>query len=204
MARVAWSSRKPLTVPTWWGASRSSKLRSLGLERYEPAFRDIEQLAIRWLEPSGMQQFSLRRVRHRTNLCYSRSMNASAGFGALRFWRYLNLETYRKNGKPVRTPVWFALARGGRTGETIYVYTTADSGKVKRIRNNPAARIAPCDPFGWFNGRWIEVRVEIVTGEAARRGMRRIACKYIPWKQFLDVLSAFGQHERIVLAIRRV
>jgi PPOX class probable F420-dependent enzyme len=134
-------------------------------------------------------------------------MNASAGFGALRFRRYLNLETYRKNGKPVRTPVWFALARGGRSGtagETIYVYTTADSGKVKRIRNNPAARIAPCDPFGWLNGRWIEVQVEIITGEEARHGMRSIACKYIPWKQFLDVLSAFSRHQRVVLAIRPI
>jgi hypothetical protein len=45
-----------------------------------------------------------------------------------------------------------------------------------------------------FNGRWIEVQVDIITAEEARRGMRHIACKYIPWKQFLDVLSAFSRH----------
>ena len=44
---------------------------------------------------------------------------------------YLNLETYRKSGVAVRTPVWFA-----EQGGILYLYTLADSGKVKRIRNN--------------------------------------------------------------------
>jgi uncharacterized protein len=132
-------------------------------------------------------------------------MNAQAGFKALRFRRYLSLETYRKNGKGVRTPVWFAVAptRGDSTAEPrIYVYTTADSGKAKRIRNNGLARIAACSAFGRITGSWIDVRVEIVSGEEATLGMRRINRKYIPWKQILDLLSLFGRHQRIVLAIR--
>ena len=43
--------------------------------------------------------------------------------------KYLNLETFRKNGKSVRTTVWFI-----QEGETIYVNTWSNSGKVKRIR----------------------------------------------------------------------
>ena len=78
-------------------------------------------------------------------------MNAQTGFGALRFKRYLSLETYRKNGKGVRTPVWFVVApaRGDTAAEpTIYVYTTADSGKAQRIRNRGAARIAAAAHLG--------------------------------------------------------
>jgi uncharacterized protein len=132
-------------------------------------------------------------------------MNAHTGFGALRFKRYLSLETYRRNGEGVRTPVWFALAPtlGDSAAEPkIYVYTTADSGKAKRIRNNGLARIASCTAFGRITGRWIDVRVKIVSNEEAHRGMRLISRKYIPWKQILDFLSLFGRHKRIVLAIR--
>ena len=132
-------------------------------------------------------------------------MNAQTGFGALRFKRYLSLETYRKNGKGVRTPVWFAVAptRGDIAAEPkIYVYTTADSGKAKRIRNRGVARIAACSAFGRIRGSWFDARVEIVSGEEARLGMRLINWKYIPVKQILDLLALFGQHKRIVLAIR--
>jgi uncharacterized protein len=135
----------------------------------------------------------------------SAAMNAQTDFGALRFKRYLSLETYRKNGKGVRTPVWFAVAptRGDSTAESkIYVYTTTDSGKAKRIRNRGVARIAACSAFGRITGSWIDVHVEIVSGEEASLGMRLINSKYIPVKQILDLLSMFGRHKRIVLAIR--
>ena len=132
-------------------------------------------------------------------------MNAKMGFGALRFKRYLSLETFRKSGEGVRTPVWFAVepTRGDRAAEQkIYVYTTADSGKAKRIRNHGAARIAACSAFGRITGSWFDVRVEIVSGEEAKLGMRLINWKYIPGKQILDLLALFSQHKRIVLAIR--
>jgi len=45
--------------------------------------------------------------------------------------QYLNLETFRKNGAAVKTPVWFV-----QDGDAIFVRTLANSGKVKRIRNN--------------------------------------------------------------------
>ena len=43
--------------------------------------------------------------------------------------QYLNLETFRKNGDGVKTPVWFA-----QEGESLYVMTIPTSGKAKRIR----------------------------------------------------------------------
>ncbi|WKT57944.1 PPOX class F420-dependent oxidoreductase [Candidatus Nitrosotenuis chungbukensis] len=65
--------------------------------------------------------------------------------------KYINLETYRKSGKPVCTPVWFVT-----DNNTIYVITTKETGKVKRLQNNKNVRIAPCgfrgEPRG--NGSW--------------------------------------------------
>lgn len=57
--------------------------------------------------------------------------------------RFLNLTTFRKSGVPVVTTVLFALAN-----DKIYVWTTMDSGKVKRIRNNAAVHIAPSTRLG--------------------------------------------------------
>jgi PPOX class probable F420-dependent enzyme len=119
--------------------------------------------------------------------------------------KYLNLETFRKSGEGVRTPVWFAAAAPGagegRAG-TLYVYTIGNTGKVKRIRNNPRVRIAPCDMRGGLQGEWVEALAEILRGEEAAQGMRLLNRKYAPWKQVLDFFALFRRRERIVFAIR--
>jgi hypothetical protein len=134
--------------------------------------------------------------------------NASAGLAALNGKKYLNLETYRKSGKGVRTPVWFAAAPADTATANIpklYVYTTADSGKAKRIRQNSVVKIAPCDARGNVTGQWIDARAEIVGSEEFVRGMQLINRKYCPWKQILDLSARlFRRHERIMLVIRPV
>jgi hypothetical protein len=47
--------------------------------------------------------------------------------------RYFNLESYRRDATPVRTPLWFVE----RNGE-LAIYTMEASGKVKRLRRNRA------------------------------------------------------------------
>jgi len=71
-------------------------------------------------------------------------MPNDASFTALRGHRYVSLTTFRKTGKPVATPVWFA-----GDDRVLYVWTNAQSGKVKRLRNNPGVTLAPCT----YNGR---------------------------------------------------
>jgi len=112
--------------------------------------------------------------------------------------KYLALETYRKNGTGVRTPVWFASAPGGE----LYVYTIADSGKAKRIRRSAVVKIAPCDVRGKPTGQWLDARAEIVGRESFVFGMRLINRKYWPVKQILDVFALFARHERVMIVIR--
>jgi len=126
-------------------------------------------------------------------------MNATAGLDTFEGKRYLNLETYRKTGKGVRTPVWFATAPADGRVQKIYVYTTADAGKAKRIRRTGVVRIAPCDSSGRVTGSWMPARAEIVGEEEYGCGMRLINQKYRPWKQILDL---FVRHERVIIAIR--
>lgn len=65
--------------------------------------------------------------------------------------KYINLETYRKSGKAVRTPVWFVI-----NNEEIFVTTKPDTGKVKRLKNNKSVKIAPCGMKGDVKGNWID------------------------------------------------
>jgi len=129
------------------------------------------------------------------------------GFAAFAGHKYLNLETFKKSGEGVKTPVWFAAdpsASLDSNDAKLCVYTIGVSGKVKRIRNNPRVKIAPCDMRGRVLGEWVEARVAIVTSEEAARGMRLLNKKYFPWKQMLDFFAMFRRRERTVFAIRPV
>lgn len=137
------------------------------------------------------------------------------GFAALKGHKYLSLETYKKSGEGVRTPVWFAeapepsgagVSREAGTAPTgmsgrLYVYTIGNTGKVKRIRNNASVRVAPCNARGRLLGEWAAARATILTGGEAERGVTLLNKKYFPWKQVLDFFASFRTREHIVFAI---
>jgi len=82
---------------------------------------------------------------------------------------YLNLETFRRSGVGMKTPVWFV-----QEGDKLYVRTIADSGKVKRIRNTPRINVSSCkvdgEPIGnWFAARGREVQGTPTSEESINR-----------------------------------
>jgi uncharacterized protein len=62
--------------------------------------------------------------------------------------QYISLSTFRKNGAEVKTPLWFAI-----DGGKIYVYSEANSGKMKRLRNSSKATVAACTMKGAVTGQ---------------------------------------------------
>jgi uncharacterized protein len=110
--------------------------------------------------------------------------------------KYLNMETYRKTGKPVATPVWFAEENG-----TLCIYSLANAGKVKRIRNNPQVRIVPCDVRGKPKGEWVEVKARILDERGAALGHRLLNQKYGWMKRIGDAFSQLRQRRRVVIAM---
>ena len=75
--------------------------------------------------------------------------------------KYINLETYRKDQTPVKTPVWFVI-----DNDQLYITTKETTGKVKRLRNNQNARIAVCSMKGDIKSSWIDVGLENITEES--------------------------------------
>lgn len=71
--------------------------------------------------------------------------------------RTINLTTIRKSGTLVHTPVW--VIKDGNIG---YVRTSKFAGKIKRLKNNHKAFIAPCTNFGKVTGDKIEIKAEVL------------------------------------------
>ena len=134
------------------------------------------------------------------------SSDASDALGALHDAKFLNLESYRRDGTGVLTPVWFAVVAEDfpkSDNRKLYVYSIADSGKAKRIRRCGTTRIAACDLRGRVIAPWVDAVAEVVTGEEFELGMRLLDKKYFPWKRLLNLSAMlFRRRERIVIAIR--
>ena len=69
--------------------------------------------------------------------------------------QYLALETFRKNGEAVKTPVWFV-----EDEEALLVWTEAGSGKAKRIRSDGTVRVAPSTGSGEPVGEWLPAHAQ--------------------------------------------
>jgi PPOX class probable F420-dependent enzyme len=111
--------------------------------------------------------------------------------------KYINLQTFRKSGEPVNTPIWFA----GFDGE-FCVYTTENTWKVKRMRNNPRVRIAPCDARGNLKGEWVDGEARFLEGAEAERAQVLLTRKYGLLKRLMDFFSGFRKYKRVAFAIK--
>ena len=111
--------------------------------------------------------------------------------------KYLNLETFRKSGINVRTPVWFV-----QEGNTIFVRTIADSGKVKRIRNNSQVNIAACKVDGSLLGDWEQAKAkEVVDENTDKKVDRLLDKKYGLMKKMFSLSSALQGKKNTVIEI---
>ncbi|MCT9930788.1 PPOX class F420-dependent oxidoreductase [Planotetraspora sp. A-T 1434] len=87
--------------------------------------------------------------------------------------KYVSVVTFRRDGTPVATPVWAV-----RDGDALVVWTVRDSGKVKRIRNNPEVTVAPCDIRGRLRGEAVRGRAELLPDERIYHVGRLVMGKY--------------------------
>ena len=85
----------------------------------------------------------------------------------------LSLTTYRRDGTPVSTPVWF-VEEDGR----LFATTAADSYKAKRLRRNPAAMVAPCTATGRPKAEPVPATVQFLTADWHDHVDRLMARKY--------------------------
>lgn len=121
----------------------------------------------------------------------------AAAFPALRGHQYLNLTTYRKSGEPVRTPVWFA-----QEGDTLYLFTNGETGKVKRIRNGGRVLVGPADARGRPLGVEVQGEAALVSGGEAQRAGAALTRKYGLLKHLFSLVARIRRQRAAYIAVR--
>jgi uncharacterized protein len=108
---------------------------------------------------------------------------------------YISLETFKRNGQGVKTPIWFVIHKNA-----FYVYTEADSWKVRRIRNNPRVRVAVCNIRGDIKGRWLDATASLVEGDERLVADQLLDRKYF-LKKIFNFLTRINRHKRAMIKI---
>ena len=98
----------------------------------------------------------------------------ASGFDHLAGHKYALLVTYRRSGEAVPTPVWFGVDVEGR----LYARTGKLAAKVKRIRNNPRVRVAPCTMRGVPKGPYAEGTARVVSAEQQEHAEKTLQSNY--------------------------
>ena len=113
--------------------------------------------------------------------------------------KHISLETYRKTGEAVRTPVWFIEENG-----ELFVRTDSSTGKIKRIRNNPRVRIAPCNARGTVKGAWVDGEARMIEPESSEHVFSLLRKKYGMSYRIVRFVQRFSRSKAhpIGLAIR--
>ena len=103
--------------------------------------------------------------------------------------KYVNLRSFKRDGSPIDTPVWFALV-----DDRIVIFTDGTSYKVKRVRRNPKVELARCDARGGLLGPWVPGHCRVVEGEPelVRRSYDALNAKYGWLMRVLTVFSTLA------------
>jgi PPOX class probable F420-dependent enzyme len=109
---------------------------------------------------------------------------------------YVRLETFRSNGQAIATPVWFVVG-----DDMLFIRSYANSGKVKRMRNNPHVRVTPSDALGKPYGVTIEGTAARVDGDGEIRVSQLLYRKYGLMKMSFDIWGAIRQLDWAVFAV---
>ena len=87
---------------------------------------------------------------------------------------YISFATRKKSGDFVATPVWFAP-----DGDSYYLFSAGNAGKVKRLRNFSEARVAPCTVTGTLTGEWMDTQAFLLdTPEDEDTALQALRRKY--------------------------
>ena len=109
--------------------------------------------------------------------------------------KYISILTYKKNGDGVSTPVWFV-----RKDNKIYIRTSNQSGKVKRIKNNNNVSYALCNISGRIKGEW-HSGVAKIEPDVNKMIFSKITEKYGLIAQIINILYKIKKMEIIIISI---
>jgi len=115
--------------------------------------------------------------------------------------RYCSLATKKMSGTWVWTAVWFAP---GHAAHEYYIFSAANAGKVKRLRNFADIQVAPCTSTGKITGQSSSGHGRLVEdADECEQAYRALRSKYGWQMGLLDFFSRLSGriHRRKVISI---
>ena len=104
--------------------------------------------------------------------------------------KYVSLVSFKRNGAPVATPMWFVV-----DGDRLLVITDAHSPKVKRIRRNAEVTVAACRPNGRPTGEALIAEAKILPSSEHERAQRLLKRKHR--LDFILILPVYNLVQRL-------
>lgn len=98
--------------------------------------------------------------------------------------RCISLSTFRRDGTAVGAPVWFVPVGG-----ELWVWTNEKTGKVTRLRRDPACRVAPCTVSGRVTGAETSARARFLSEGDAALMPALLRRRYPVQKRALDLMT---------------
>ena len=87
--------------------------------------------------------------------------------------QYVALTTYRRDGTPVVTPVWAAAE-----GDSLFIFSNPNAGKVKRVRNSSRVTVAPCTATGTITGAALPAEAFLLSDDQMSKVWSLLVKKY--------------------------
>ncbi len=127
---------------------------------------------------------------------------SSESAAALAEQRFVALTTFKRNGEGISTAMWI-----GRDDADLFVWTLADSWKVKRVGNDPRVLLAPSGRFGKVRADVAPVAgtAQVITDAATVERLRRVIQRKYGLQYWiittLEMIVARGRKPRVILLI---
>lgn len=87
--------------------------------------------------------------------------------------QYVAFTTYRRDGTPVVTPVWAAAE-----GDSLFIFSNPNAGKVKRVRTSSRATVAPCTATGTITGAALPAEAYLLSDDQMPKVWKLLVKKY--------------------------
>jgi PPOX class probable F420-dependent enzyme len=116
------------------------------------------------------------------------SQPSRGGGGELSAHRNVLLVSFRRDGQPVPTPVWFAS-----TSNALYARSEADAGKIKRIRRDSRVLVASCDRRGRPLGPAHDAKARVLAGGETLVAETALAGRYGMTRRIVERLFFRGR-----------
>ena len=113
--------------------------------------------------------------------------------------KYVALETFKKDGSTVNTPVWVV-----RSDNKLYVTTDAESWKVKRIKNNGRVRLAPSDARGTPKGAFVDGAASIIDHPQSVANFEPLFRRKYPMMRVFGLLGRLRGGTRVIIEIEPI